>query len=213
MIGNTIKYKFKKLLSTSFFEFEGEGVVIDAFTNVSGHTTGRSESFLGFGEGRISGNVNSERTYIVEKTLSTGAKIYTEVPSSGLVEITAYAKYQVMDEKIITSKQNSNNMKPSELMNLKLSVGKTGGTVVSKEPICERHKHEKSGHSDVDYYGGYLIAESIPSNEIADVIASIPKMATAHQFVQECYEQIRDTGKIVITKDSLYYNVIKELYE
>jgi hypothetical protein len=100
----------------------------------------------------------------------------------------------------------------NDLMAATFQVGKPGtGCVVSTEPICEKHNHEKSGHADTSYYGGYLIAESIPSKELAEAIAMLPQMAKAYQCLKEFYEQVNDTGKMVFTKDSIYYIAITEL--
>lgn len=101
-----------------------------------------------------------------------------------------------------------------DLMNATFKVGKPGtGCVVSTEPVCEKHQHEKAGHADTEYYGGYLIAESIPSKELADTIADLPKLLKAKECLKEFKDQIRDTGKMVITKDSIYWNIINELIE
>lgn len=68
MIGNTIifnKYKYKYIgdckLITCEFDVT-EGIVVDAYTEVKGHTSG--ESFLGFGE--TEGKTSSKRIYKVQ---------------------------------------------------------------------------------------------------------------------------------------------------
>lgn len=42
------------------------GLVVDAFTEVTGRVSGKSEVFLGFGGGKTSGNTNSKRNYKIE---------------------------------------------------------------------------------------------------------------------------------------------------
>ena len=104
-------------------------------------------------------------------------------------------------------------MKPEEISQLELSVGKHGSCLVSETPCAKMHENDKSGHAAVDYYGGYLIAESIPSPELAAALAQLPKFAKAFQCLKEFYEQVGDTGKMVFTKDSIYYIAIKEMME
>lgn len=52
--------------------------------------------------------------------------------------------------------------------------GKTGGAVVSEAPIDG--VPVGSGHSDVEYYGGNLIAESIWRKEDVRLIAAAPDL-------------------------------------
>lgn len=42
------------------------GIVVDAFTNVSGRISGSSDVFLGFGGGKTSGSTENKRMYKVE---------------------------------------------------------------------------------------------------------------------------------------------------
>lgn len=58
------------------------------------------------------------------------------------------------------------------------SVGKTGGAVVSTDVIPGLPDY-RTGHSDVDYYGGYLIAESIWNPADARVMAAAPDLFDA----------------------------------
>lgn len=53
----------------------------------------------------------------------------------------------------------------------KWSKGKTGGCVVSDAP----NRHNRTD-DHVDYYGGYLVAESIPKQEYVALIAIAPDM-------------------------------------
>ncbi len=48
------------------------------------------------------------------------------------------------------------------------------GTVVSSHPTTDR---KDSGHGDVEYYGGYLVAESIANPAHATLIAAAPDTA------------------------------------
>jgi hypothetical protein len=54
--------------------------------------------------------------------------------------------------------------------------GKTGGTVVTDDP---EGFNEQSGHSEIEYYGGYLIAESILNPDDIKAISAIPEMEHA----------------------------------
>jgi len=53
----------------------------------------------------------------------------------------------------------------------KWSKGKTGGCVISDAP--NRHS---VGDDHVDYYGGHLVAESIPKQEYVNLIALAPDL-------------------------------------
>lgn len=57
------------------------------------------------------------------------------------------------------------------------TVGKTGGTVVSDQPLPNYSIN--GGHDHVDYYGGHLIAESIWRAEDARLIAAAPELLEA----------------------------------
>lgn len=57
------------------------------------------------------------------------------------------------------------------------AVGKTGGTVVSDQPLPNYSLN--GGHDHVDYYGGHLIAESIWRAEDARLIAAAPELLSA----------------------------------
>lgn len=56
------------------------------------------------------------------------------------------------------------------------------GSVVATEPY--EGMPYGTGHSDVDYYGGYLIAESIPTVAIANLIAAAPDMLEALENIE-----------------------------
>lgn len=43
-----------------------KGLVVDAFTDIKGSVSGRSSSFLGIGDGSVSGSTKSKRMYKVE---------------------------------------------------------------------------------------------------------------------------------------------------
>lgn len=63
-------------------------------------------------------------------------------------------------------------------------IGKIGGTVIS-ENIPEQFKDLKTGHIDSEYYGGFLIAESILTKKDAKLIAAAPDLLDACQSVME----------------------------
>lgn len=56
-------------------------------------------------------------------------------------------------------------------------VGKYGSVVVSDHPIDTEWIY--TGHNDPDYYGGYLIAESIFREDDARLIAAAPDLLEA----------------------------------
>ncbi len=55
---------------------------------------------------------------------------------------------------------------------MKWKLGNIGGTVVSEEAIGDIIQPTDS----IRYYGGHLIAESIPSPEIANIIKAAPRL-------------------------------------
>jgi hypothetical protein len=56
-------------------------------------------------------------------------------------------------------------------------VGKTGGVVVSDQPLPGYDIN--GGHDHIEYYGGHLIAESIWRKEDARLIAAAPDLLNA----------------------------------
>ncbi len=52
-------------------------------------------------------------------------------------------------------------------------LGKHGGTVVADS---RTGKKPGAGHDDVDYYGGFLVCESIATREIAQAITALPDL-------------------------------------
>jgi len=59
-------------------------------------------------------------------------------------------------------------------------IGKQAGTVVSDKKVITL---SDTGHDDIDYYGGYLIAESIARKEDAKLIAAAPIMLETLQII------------------------------
>lgn len=104
MIGNTIKFMY---YLTDTIKEEREGIVVDAYTNVTGTVSGKYESILGFGEGRTTGSTKSKRIYKVEYIYPyTQKKIYIDVADYLLIEVVKFAKsfeqQETNEEKIIT---------------------------------------------------------------------------------------------------------------
>ncbi|MCH4572223.1 hypothetical protein ACOTDT_17000 [Achromobacter xylosoxidans] len=66
------------------------------------------------------------------------------------------------------------------------TVGKTGGTVVSDQPLPNYSTN--GGHDHVDYYGGHLIAESIWRAEDARLIAAAPELLEALEWALRAME-------------------------
>ena len=65
------------------------------------------------------------------------------------------------------------------------TVGKTGGTVVSDQPLPDYTLN--GGHDHVDYYGGHLIAESIWRAEDAVLIAAAPELLAALEQMLDAF--------------------------
>lgn len=66
--------------------------------------------------------------------------------------------------------------------------GKTGGCVVSDVQTLVG-----TGHDSVDYYGGYLVAESIPTKEYVALISAAPELL---ECLEEAVESLQlETGK------------------
>jgi len=55
-------------------------------------------------------------------------------------------------------------------------LGRVGGCVVSDNPVNDGPRERDTGHGDVEYYGGFLICESILKKDDALVIASVPEL-------------------------------------
>lgn len=109
MIGNEIEFK-----DYDFSRYDSKkepevltGIVVDAFTKVTGHTKGSAESFLGFGSGSVSGNVDSNRMYKVEYSSSWDTRkkhrYYKDIHAWQLIRIVKFANapQEVNEEKII----------------------------------------------------------------------------------------------------------------
>lgn len=99
MIGNKIEFLHYDFSNRHDYKSERTredrltvGLVVDAFTEVTGKVSGKSEVFLGFGGGKTSGNTKSNRTYKVEyldKYLNTIK--YINIQDWQLVKIISYA--------------------------------------------------------------------------------------------------------------------------
>jgi hypothetical protein len=70
------------------------------------------------------------------------------------------------------------------------SIGKAGGSVVSDTP----HKqYIDTGHDDVLYYGGFLVAESIPTIAYRNLISAAPDMYEALKNIENDSNYIPET--------------------
>jgi hypothetical protein len=100
MIGNTIEFHdYTSRHITKDIRREPdklEGLVVDAFTEVSGSVSGSSEVFLGFGGGKTSGQTKSKRMYKVEYYETWDKKkkhkYYKDIHAWQLIRIIAFAK-------------------------------------------------------------------------------------------------------------------------
>lgn len=72
-------------------------------------------------------------------------------------------------------------------------VGEIGGSVVSDEPHKLPVSDIHTGHSDVQYYGGHLVAESIPTSKYENLIAAAPDLL---KCLKQAVESMQlETGK------------------
>lgn len=55
-------------------------------------------------------------------------------------------------------------------------LGKQDGTVIADSKTTERLN---TGHDAIEYYGGYLVCESIATQEIAQAITALPDLLEA----------------------------------
>jgi hypothetical protein len=65
-------------------------------------------------------------------------------------------------------------------------VGKPGGSIVSDHPV----ENGASGHDDVEYYGGYLVAETVaPCNQpLLSAAPDLLTVASAASHALKSYE-------------------------
>lgn len=87
MIGNKIKYKIYDVPNS----ITREGLVVDAYSKITGSSKGSTEVFLGFGEGSNSGSVDSCRMFTVE-IMEKGKKSYIEILATQLTEVLEFGK-------------------------------------------------------------------------------------------------------------------------
>lgn len=71
-------------------------------------------------------------------------------------------------------------------------VGKNGGCIVSDvRPNRPTYKN-RDFETEKEYYGGYLIAESIPDNEIEKLLAVAPEMFEVLETIENDNNQVPD---------------------
>lgn len=80
-------------------------------------------------------------------------------------------------------------------------VGKYGSTVVS-DKIPENYIGG-SGHDDIEYYGGFLIGESI-SNQDAKLIAAAPEL------LQSCINLLSELGVQAFSEPEGYSRIVQD---
>lgn len=85
MIGNKIKYYEFSWADGKYVRLEKEGLVVDAWTEISSEY--KSSSFLGIGDAK--GKVESKRIYKVEHRV-LGTVFYKKVPDHNLIEIVEF---------------------------------------------------------------------------------------------------------------------------
>ncbi len=60
--------------------------------------------------------------------------------------------------------------------------GKAGNSVVSDKQTLP--VQPITGHNEIDYYGGYLVAESIPDEDHQNLIAATPDLLEALESIE-----------------------------
>lgn len=102
-------------------------------------------------------------------------------------------------------------------------VGKNGSCVVSDVAPKRASYSTKDFESEKEYYGGYLIAESIPDKQMADLIAGAPKLLSDRINDRKAFAEILklmpetddyDPGDILmqiekIARDRMFYAIKK----
>jgi hypothetical protein len=97
MIGNTIKYRKLTWIGSDYTQEEKTGLVVDAYTEITGKS--KSESILGFGSG--TGKTESKRIYKVQFQYEYSKQIaFEEISHNCLIEIVKFGNIQQTEEKI-----------------------------------------------------------------------------------------------------------------
>lgn len=111
MIGNTIEFLYFDFSNFSDYERKKSneerktiGLVVDAYTEITGSITGKSETFLGFGSGDTTGDTKSKRKYVVQYTpsWSNTPKFYTMEAwqLSKIISFPSQSNQELNEEKI-----------------------------------------------------------------------------------------------------------------
>jgi len=112
MIGNTIKFIYYEKINPGSLKGserkEATGLVVDAYTEIKGSTSGKFDSFLGCGDGSVSGETKSNRIYKVQYYEEWDAQKslvrFKDIEAWQLSEIISFANsinQEVNEEKII----------------------------------------------------------------------------------------------------------------
>lgn len=90
------------------------------------------------------------------------------------------------------------------------TTGKTGGTVVTDDGFGFPNEPINTGHSSIDYYGGYLIAESILKEEDISVISAARDLLDACQQLLHALDE-NDNEELINGKVSAALAIKKAL--
>lgn len=96
MIGNLIKFYHYEWIGSDYKRHEDKGIVVDAYTKVSGSS--KYESLFGFGEGK--GETKSIRIYKVQCQIGTHI-YFKDIEHTSLIEVLEFNCKEIKDEKIL----------------------------------------------------------------------------------------------------------------
>lgn len=87
--------------------------------------------------------------------------------------------------------------------NMSWKIGKQNSVVVSNHPIRNTNfpvppNRETSTDDEIDYYGGYLVCESVGNDEHARLISSAPDLLNAIQYYLNVQKEVN--GKVCFDK-------------
>lgn len=93
------------------------------------------------------------------------------------------------------------------------SMGKNGGCIVSDQmPYRLRYTAEEY-KSEVEYYGGYLIAESVPTKEDARLIAASKRLLEKSMKLHEVCEKRMNGEPVDVAEQAIVMAELEEVFD